>query len=254
MATMSRKWTIALTLGIFVILAVWGSAAIVQAFVLVEVEPNDSISTAQDVDGSFSLDFDANIGDESGANTSTSIPNVTVVATGNGTFDYYSFTVCRSGVLGIFDIDLGFGVGGSIDTELFLYDLAGNIKAANDDFSIAAGASGSSSGLDAFIQHTFASPGTYVIGVGEDPSFDDRRFPDTPITGNEPDVGDTYTLQISIDCALPAVAVGGATSFLTGGSNSSLGSIALLAGGVAAIVAIAAGGWFARRRRTTDRA
>ena len=42
--------------------------------------------------------------------------------------------------------------------------------------------------------------------------------------------------------------VGGATSFLTGGSGSSTGSIALLAGGVAAVVSITVGGWYTRRR------
>ena len=43
--------------------------------------------------------------------------------------------------------------------------------------------------------------------------------------------------------------VGGTTSFVTGGSGSSAGSIALLAGGIAAVVAItAAGGWYTRRR------
>ena len=49
--------------------------------------------------------------------------------------------------------------------------------------------------------------------------------------------------------SLTPVSVGGTTSFVTGGSGSSSGSIALLAGGVAVAVAIAtAGGWYTRRR------
>ena len=44
------------------------------------------------------------------------------------------------------------------------------------------------------------------------------------------------------------VPVGGTTSFLTGGSGSSTGTIALFAGGVAAFVAITAGAWYTRRR------
>ena len=43
------------------------------------------------------------------------------------------------------------------------------------------------------------------------------------------------------------VRVGGVTSFVRG-SESSSGSIALLAAAVAAVMAIATGGWFARRR------
>jgi hypothetical protein len=52
----------------------------------------------------------------------------------------------------------------------------------------------------------------------------------------------------------PTRPVGGTTSFLTDGSGSSAGSIALLAGGVAAVVAIiAAGGWYTRRRWLNSR-
>ena len=53
-------------------------------------------------------------------------------------------------------------------------------------------------------------------------------------------------------CKGEIVAVGGTTSFLTGGSGSSTGSIALFAGAAAA-VAIAAGGWYTRKRRLGDR-
>ena len=48
----------------------------------------------------------------------------------------------------------------------------------------------------------------------------------------------------------PPASVGGATSFQAGGSGSSSGRVALLAGGVAAGLAVAVtGGWYARTRR-----
>ncbi len=52
-----------------------------------EVEPNDSIAQAQNIDPYFSLNSDPNITD------STTVPHATVDATGNDTFDYYSFKV-----------------------------------------------------------------------------------------------------------------------------------------------------------------
>jgi len=48
------------------------------------------------------------------------------------------------------------------------------------------------------------------------------------------------------------VRVGGVTSFVSG-SESSSGTIALLAGAIAAVMAIATGGWFARRRWLANR-
>ncbi|NOX53014.1 MAG: hypothetical protein GXP27_00970, partial [Planctomycetes bacterium] len=163
-----------------------------------EREPNDSIATAQNLDNeNWSLESDPNIGDTL-TNTSTTIPHITVSGTGDGTFDYFSFTVSNAGDRGIFDIDFGadlLGGAGSIDTELFLFDAAGNLLAQNDDASTAAGAGGSVSGLDAYIEYTFASPGLYVIGVGEFPSTGTNGG----ITGNTPDLGDTYTLQISVE-------------------------------------------------------
>ncbi|HID23621.1 MAG TPA: hypothetical protein EYP14_14660, partial [Planctomycetaceae bacterium] len=95
-----------------------------------EREPNDSIATAQNLDGeNWSLDSDPNVGDTL-TNTSTTIPHITVSGTGDGTFDYFSFTVANAGDRGIFEIDFGadlLGGAGSIDTELFLFDAAGNL-------------------------------------------------------------------------------------------------------------------------------
>lgn len=187
---MSLKCFRPLIVAAAVLFTATGSA---QAALILEAEPNNSLGSAQNIDAHFTLDFSADIGDVTGANTSTVIPHVTISGTGDGTFDYYSFFVPVAGAVGIFDIDYGMN---DIDTELGLFDAVGNVLAADDDFSpFTVGAGGSIHFYDAFIQHTFGAAGTYIIGVG--------RFNSAPVfggmTGATPDVGDDYTLQVSID-------------------------------------------------------
>ncbi|MCP3911845.1 MAG: ricin-type beta-trefoil lectin domain protein, partial [Actinomycetia bacterium] len=56
-----------------------------------EVEPNDTLATAQYLSGGdFTLDFDPDVG-STAANTSVGIPHVTVVGSGDESYDYYSF-------------------------------------------------------------------------------------------------------------------------------------------------------------------
>ena len=64
-----------------------GAAALVlapatEAGLVTEIESNDTLATAQNIDGSFTLDFSADIGNAAGANTSTSMPHVTIQGTG----------------------------------------------------------------------------------------------------------------------------------------------------------------------------
>ena len=146
-----------------------------------EIEPNDSRLGAQNLESaSWSLALNSNI------QNSTTIPHVSILGSGNGTFDYFSFTVSTPGAVGTFDMDFT-----NFDTELFLYNSAGILLGSNDDFG---GDPGSTSGLDSFIQFTFSAPGTYVIAVGEFNSFDSGGV----VTGNPPDVGHNYTLHVSI--------------------------------------------------------
>ncbi len=118
---------------------------------------------------------------------STTRPHVSVTGTGDGTFDYYSFTVQNAGDVGTFDID-----DENFDTELFLFDSNGNLLAFNDD-----GDDGDGSGftLASFLQFTFTSPGQYYLGVGE---FNSNAA-GGEVTGNPPDAGDSYTLHFSLD-------------------------------------------------------
>ena len=172
-----------------------GSASLV----VPEIEPNNGLATALNIDNlGFSLDFDPNINDNLGVNTSTLIPHLSIQGTGDGSFDFFSFTVNNAGDTGIFDIDFGGNVsnagvinGDNFDAELFLFDAFGTVLASNDDSSSDAG---SSTALDSFIQFTFATPGTYIIGVA---SFPSSGIPGG-ITGPGVPTGSDYTLQVSI--------------------------------------------------------
>ncbi|MDQ3330741.1 MAG: hypothetical protein M3552_08810 [Planctomycetota bacterium] len=105
----------AFTIAVVAMLAVGERAS--AGFVL-ESEPNNTLATAQNINGNFTLDFSSNIGDVAGNNTSTTIPHVTISGTGDGTYDYYSFFVAVAGSIGIFDIDFGYDNGpGSVDTQ-----------------------------------------------------------------------------------------------------------------------------------------
>ena len=131
--------------------------------VVAEVEPNDSIAGAQAL----------------GA-----VPDaVGVSGTGDGTFDYYSFSAAAGQT---FSFET---TSGNFDTELFLYDSGGTLLAADDDSGL---------GLLSRLSFTFAAAGTYAIAVGE---FDSLGSPGGA-TGNVPDAGDTYTLEIDPQNAL----------------------------------------------------
>jgi filamentous hemagglutinin family protein len=169
---------------------------------LLEAETNDSLTGAQAIGNNFSLVTDPNI------ESSLVIPHVTVRGTGNGTFDYYAFNV-TAGNRGIFDMDGDLDNNnaldaGAFDTQLFLFDSAGNVLAQNDDFRTTAGGRGSSPSLgtggafDSYIDYVFTNPGTYYLGVARFISSASGAVP-TPIQGNPPAAGGNYALQVSID-------------------------------------------------------
>ena len=153
-----------------------------------EVEPNNTIGTAQNINNDFSVGANPDIQDAG------IWPWVSIRSSNDSTFDYYAFEVPAGGVTGIIDIDYGSGGSGSIDTELCLYASDGTLLASNDDSNSGNGASGSVASLDSYISHVFPAPGTYVIGVGEYPTDCNTNG----MTGNPPDADDTYELQISL--------------------------------------------------------
>lgn len=169
------------------------------SLVVPEIEGNNTLGTAVNLDnGGFSLDFDPNIGDAT-QNTSAIIPHISIQGTGNGTHDFYSFTVTNAGDRGIFDIDNGADPdGGFFDSEIFLFDSNGNLLASNDDPVQAVptvGEGGSVSSLDAFLETTFTAPGLYVIAVASSLA----QGANGGLTGGEIPSGATYTLQVSVE-------------------------------------------------------
>jgi len=136
-----------------------------------EVEPNNSIAEAQNIDGSsFSLDFDPNIGNAA-INTSESVPHATINGTGNDTRDLYSFTVSQAGDGVILDVDGAIHCNeeacSGFDSWLSLFDSSGQ-GVYNDDESPEWGQGGSVSALDSYLEYTFETPGTYYVAVGAD--------------------------------------------------------------------------------------
>ena len=117
------------------------------------VEPNDSISTAQSINSGFRLESGMNVTD------SDRFPHATVIGTGNGTLDFYSFEVQEAGSRAIFDIDETV----NLDSYLQLFNSDGVQLRSSDD---ANADPGSSTALDSFIRHTFSAAGTYYVAVG----------------------------------------------------------------------------------------
>lgn len=145
------------------------------------------------------------------------IPYTSLSETGDGTFQYYGFSIRTPGGRGIFDIDGGYELDGdnnttasSVDTQIFLFNWdTGELLTQNDDEFVSRGAEGST-GLaffpdysrDSYIQYNFAAPGNYVLGVAQYPTFagfDQTTGPletfdsQTPVSD-----GQTYTLQVSV--------------------------------------------------------
>ncbi len=149
----------------------------------VQTAPPVLTDTAQNIDGGG-----WNTGPNPDIIEATTIPHVTVSGTGDGSFDYYSFTA-GAGERGIFDID-----GQNFDAELFLYDSAGNLLAQRDDHLPADTGDGGPTTVDSLIDFTFPAAGTYVIGVGKHGAFDDCGV----ITGVAPALGDAYELHVSV--------------------------------------------------------
>ena len=174
----SAYFVLALTL-------VFGGRA-AEASTISEIESNDTFATAQNVNGSFSLDFDANIF------SSTTLPHVTIQS-GVSTFsnyDHYFFTTTSAGNI-ILDID-STPTNTNFDTELYLYNSAFGLLAGNDDFGGDPGDGGGTVGgaFNSKIQTGVLPAGDYYVQVG--------AFLDAPV-----DAGGTYTLNISVPADAP---------------------------------------------------
>lgn len=162
--------------------------------VLESIAGNTSLALAQSINGAFNRNFDPNVGNDI-LNTSAIMPHATIHGAFDGNLHYFSFTVGQAAAIGIFDID-----NATFDSQLFLYDAAGHLLASDDDASSTYGGHGSSTSRDAYLQYTFAQPGTYTIAVG-------YYTPPTNGPLGPAAVGGEYTLQVSIAPEPPAFAL-----------------------------------------------
>jgi hypothetical protein len=167
--------------------------------VVTEIESNDSVASAQSIDGNWSLAFNSNIGDTT-TNTSTIIPHVTVFGTGNNSVDVYEFTVPSAGARGIFDIDFGMP---DFDPWLYLRNSSGTILATSDDAPTSYGQGGSVHPFDSYLEYIFPAGGVYYIEVGRYPS------------GQNIPSGADYQLQVSLDTLLAVNVTNVAPDILT---------------------------------------
>ncbi|KGJ87024.1 M4 family metallopeptidase [Colwellia psychrerythraea] len=156
---------------------------------VIDTESNNSIAEAQNIDTGFNLNYSENIGDQT-TNTSQVMPHVSIIGSGDESYDYFEFSILTAPSQAIFDVDNGSGGTGSFDSYLRLYDEQGNLLSSNDDANLSYGESGSTSGLDSFLMHTFSEVGTYYIKVS--------RYSDSIIPNNA-----TYTLHVSIENPFP---------------------------------------------------
>jgi len=175
-------------------------SALVGQPTIIEVEPNQSNSAPfygvrQNLDVSsgfgWSLLSDSEVQGSGITGSVAGIPYIRVSATGSlNDFDYYSF-FATAGSRVILDIDR---TNASTDTHIFLLDSSGNQLAQNDNS--ASLDAGSTSLFDSFIDFTVSTTGTFIVAVGENGSFVPGAG--IGIAGNPLDVGDAYTLNVSV--------------------------------------------------------
>ncbi|MES2594472.1 MAG: kelch repeat-containing protein [Verrucomicrobiota bacterium] len=166
-----------------------GSVAIANTgIILDQVNTNGSLATAQSINGptNWSLDPNPNI-----LNAST-VPHVTVRGTTSTTsVDFWSFTV-SAGAVGTFDFD-GLIPYNNVNVAqapyATLYNSSGTELTNNFQTAASSGAGGST-GLEPFIQYTFATAGTYYLKLANHPGGSPANGPLGQVS--------SYDLQVSL--------------------------------------------------------
>lgn len=167
----------------------WSS---VQALIIVESGPTDSPANAQNIDAAFGFLPDQVI--ETNSNLDLGIPNATVFGfSGDGTYDYYSFTVgtgaspLQVGQEVFFDTDFAEIVG--LDTHITLFDTDGTtVLDTNDDAPFKGPGDLGENVFNSFLSYIFDTSGEYFIRVGQ---FDGSDY------GGVLSTDATYQLQVS---------------------------------------------------------
>lgn len=138
---------------------------------VIDRENNGSFDDAQPLNDYFNLTYSIDIGD-SFANTSQTLPHVTILGKGQSEndFDFYKFTVSKSNSKLIVDIDHSEGDGEHLysyfDSYIEIYNANGVLITNNDDANlIFDGQQGSALLVDSYTEMTIEQPGTYYIKV-----------------------------------------------------------------------------------------
>ena len=136
---------------------------------------NNTIATATNINATalWSLQGNTDLADAGVAHT-------TVMGTGTGNYDVFAVTVGAGKTITL-DTDHT-----TFDTEVRLYDAAGNEITFDDDSALTEGGGGSTSTHDSFLQYTATTGGTYYIRV--------EQFDTDPIAA-----GGTYQLNVSVE-------------------------------------------------------
>ena len=172
----------------------------VQAAYVNEVEANNSLAAAQNLDSLFDLAFDANIGDKV-ENTSTKYKHASVIAANNdSSFDYFSFTVLPGTTKVILDLDETSWTNAiALDPMMFLFRVSTDKLIAQNDnaAAITDGAAGSTRVQDPYLEATgLVSGEVYVVAIS-------RQFsialggPPAHVAGSATKAGDRYTLHVT---------------------------------------------------------
>jgi hypothetical protein len=183
------------------VMFLFGMTGMAYAGYLDEIEPNDSLAGAMNIDPYFTTWFQPDIDDDIDPLV---WPWVSINSDhGDGTFDYFKFTVPEADVQGYFDVDYGHNYGGSTDTIMGLWASDGTLLAQNDDRGLPID-DGSYSQWDAHIDYTFDAAGVYIIGLAEvsggssTPAYGGFTAESNPF-----DYDDDYVLQVGLTNAVP---------------------------------------------------
>ncbi|MTJ37239.1 Calx-beta domain-containing protein, partial [Dolichospermum sp. UHCC 0260] len=148
---------------------------------LPEVEGNNTFATAQVIaNTSFNRQLVADIQDFNGSNISTTYDHVSILGTGDGTFDLYRFNALANTQL-VFDID-----NNNFDTILRLWNPNNNQLLSSNDDGIETGNTGNDAA--SFLTYKTLATSDYIIGV--------YRYSSSALT--PPATGDSYTLHLSM--------------------------------------------------------
>ena len=190
--------------------------------ILPEVEGNNTFPTAQVIaNTSFNRQVVADIQDFNGSNISTTYDHVSILGTGDRTFDLYRFNALANTQL-VFDID-----NNNFDTILRLWNPNNNQLLSSNDDSIETGNTGNDTA--SFFTYKTLETSDYVIGV--------YRYSSSALT--PPATGDSYTLHLSMlnDAVFTPIESAGNTTFLKDAANKYFTQV-----GTATPITIKAGG------------